>query len=483
MKRIIISETEKAKILNQHSSQGYKTLFNLITEADRRKDIKKFGFSDDIADALHAIDNKRSLWLANIVANSFAKANNIKANNLKELVSKIKTPKFLEYLDDKRGDINYILDWVKSPDREEINFKDIKTLESAYEKSTDWHNSLTSDFQITDESGTIVKTYPEGYYWIDLQTNYSEDEKRAMGHCGRDSSCTTLFSLRDKNKEPHATIGYDGKELTIAQVKGKQNKRPLDKYMKYVYDFIQDLIDNGQVKAFKWSYLVSGIPDLSLEEIGQHFGKAIKNNTIIASGLRALNSADIVTLLEDEDTTEKMLLDTIIGIQNTKFIPDMLTVAKNRLNEGSFNRLISLLINREMNLSKATESLTIDLTNNIIKSIMVVLTPYGFFEKLEDNYSDIKIISNNEYVIDVPSNISNLTNLVYANFDGSISSLPNEMSELSNLMFLSVSNNNHLSEIPDSLCNISTLEFITTVNTNVTIPECLSSNPDITILS
>lgn len=481
MRKILISESEKQRILNQHSLQGYKTLSTLISEADRRKDIKKFGFNDELSDIFHQIDDKRSLWLANITARSFAKMKNIQGEKLKDIVKKINSNEFKEFIEDKRGDINYILDWVKSPDREEINFKEIKNLEQAMEMSRVWHETLSGDFKIQDESGEVIKTYPEGYYWIDLKTNCSREEGAAMGHCGRDSVSTTLFSFRDKDKEPHVTIGYDGKNLNVTQVKGKQNRRPNEKYMKYVYDFINYMIKNGAVNAFKWSYLVGGVPDLSLEEIGENFGSKIKKNTIVQTGLRAMSSEDLVSFLKDEETDESTIFSTIMGITDSKFTPEMLTVAKEKMPTNKFNSLVESLVNRETNKGSETQNLVIKLTNNFIKSVIDIVGISEFFSMLDDTYTSLQVESDNEYVIDVPNTISKLQNISFLNFKSSVSSLPEDISKLNKLSFLSLANNKKLTNVPESMCKLENLEFITIINTPVSLPDCIENNPEIFI--
>jgi len=60
-------------------------------------------------------------------------------------------------------------------------------------------------------------------------------------------------------------IAYNEGSGNITQVKGKQNKKPVEKYMKYVIDLLKQMKTEGKFKGFKWSYPVNG-PDLSLED-------------------------------------------------------------------------------------------------------------------------------------------------------------------------------------------------------------------------
>lgn len=130
----------------------------------------------------------------------------------------------------------YILDWFTSPLRdpnEKITLKGL-TFDQAYKDSLEWHQSLKAGGIIHDEKGEIYMTFPDGYYWIDLQTNECEEEGEAMGHCG--TSEGDLYSLR-KNKSPHVTIALND-DNQILQIKGRNNKKPIEKYHTYIVDFL-----------------------------------------------------------------------------------------------------------------------------------------------------------------------------------------------------------------------------------------------------
>ena len=144
---------------------------------------------------------------------------------------------------------DYIFDYILSNGRNvqmwKMNY--FSTFEDLHELSTKWHKELKASGIITHEDGKVLITYPDGFYWIDLQTNDSEEESDALGHCGR-TGRDTLVSLRQKNKfgeiKPAVTmaIDYDDEETPtygrIDQCKGKQNTKPVEKYHKYIVDFI-----------------------------------------------------------------------------------------------------------------------------------------------------------------------------------------------------------------------------------------------------
>lgn len=252
-------------LLSEKYSDRIKELAGILTENKNEK-LMKIGFSEDFATYLNEVGGKYALVLGDWSVKQYAKDHNINKNNIKEIFPEIDQNKVIEYLKNNETTVNTIMEWLKFPNRPQIDLKQIKNLEEALDKAIEWHESLQATGIIVDESGEVIKQYPEGYYWINLKTNNSPEEGNAMGHCGRDSQATTLFSLRNsKTKEPHVTIAYNETTGNITQVKGKQNKKPVDKYMKYVIDLLKQMKTEGKFKGFKWSYPVNG-PDLSLED-------------------------------------------------------------------------------------------------------------------------------------------------------------------------------------------------------------------------
>lgn len=129
-----------------------------------------------------------------------------------------------------------IVDWAQSFDISPEDRKNLTkmTLDEAYNKADEWHKSLKAGGVIEDEHGTVLMTFPDGFYWIDLETRTDRDEANAMGHCGNTNKGDTLYSLRDRNKQPHVTAAIDTDKGIIYQMKGKENYKPIEKYHKYI---------------------------------------------------------------------------------------------------------------------------------------------------------------------------------------------------------------------------------------------------------
>jgi hypothetical protein len=252
-------------LLSEKYSQRIKMLAGVLTENKNEK-LMKLGFSDEFATYLNDVGGKYALVLGDWSTRQYANDHGVSSSNLKEILPQVDQNKVIEYLKNNETTVNTIMEWLKFPNREQVDLKQIKTLEEALEAAIEWHQTLQASGQITDESGEIIKQYPEGYYWIDLKTNNSPEEGNAMGHCGRDGKATTLLSLRDKKtKEPHVTVAYNEETGNITQVKGKQNKKPIEKYMRFVMDLLKEMKTQNKFNGFKWSYPVNG-PDLSLED-------------------------------------------------------------------------------------------------------------------------------------------------------------------------------------------------------------------------
>ncbi len=139
-----------------------------------------------------------------------------------------------DYLSDRTTDINVI--------------RGLKTFDELYDLSVIYHKNLGVEYkdERMDEGPDtdVFITYPNGWYWINLNTDFSEDEKDNMGHCGQDSG-KILFSLRDDKKQSHITASYDPNLKALYQIKGKYNSKPLDEY----HDKIIDIILNNKYEV------------------------------------------------------------------------------------------------------------------------------------------------------------------------------------------------------------------------------------------
>jgi hypothetical protein len=135
-----------------------------------------------------------------------------------------------------------VIDYINTNNISANNFEEL------YQKSVQWHEDISKGATSQRDNNKVVRkdeiegtdkfiTYPNGWYWINLNVDYSQDEADNMGHCGRDAG-KILFSLRDNNSNSHITVSYKESEKAMYQCKGRGNRKPKSEYHKYILDMI-----------------------------------------------------------------------------------------------------------------------------------------------------------------------------------------------------------------------------------------------------
>ena len=293
---------------------------SLINESDKTDIlINKIGVSKEIADWATKLDqrtvngktiysDKYSIWIANSLKADFI--NGIVNPEEKELVIRVLNNasdregknyknamiQLLNHARDKANEYKYVLDWLKgrntlSIETDNINFKEL-TLDQAISRSDAWHDKIEEiqGGQIKDEDGDVVLTFPNGFYWINLNKSYCGEEAKAMGHCGRGAG--DLYSLRN-DKYPYVTA--DVSDGIIYQMRGRANTKPKSDFHSYIVSLIMD--KNLDIKYFEYNNYKREnnffIHDLSGEEID----KIVKEKPIL------LNNQDFELL----DLTSKQV--------------------------------------------------------------------------------------------------------------------------------------------------------------------------------
>jgi hypothetical protein len=277
------SEFEKgAFIPNQKQKQ-------IITE--------KIGLSEKNADYLIEMSPKFAVWLADSIVKGmiddykrydYDNASGKTPIEVKEYILNVANDKKINFIAaNYRTNIRQILDWLMNPITPKQNLREL-SFKEAEEKARQWHNELKAtdgDFGFSEpEENEIIKTYPisEGgtqYYWVLIPKSYCPVEQARMGHCGRTGG-DSLISLRShkpfKNgvmvSTSHVTVAYDTDEALFYQVKGKENKKPIQKYHDYIFDLIKDFSkdEDHKFKGFGVEYDPKedyGFEDMSKEQV------------------------------------------------------------------------------------------------------------------------------------------------------------------------------------------------------------------------
>lgn len=125
-------------------------------------------------------------------------------------------------------------------------------------RSVEWHKRLAEKSKdpippMVEEGTIIEKDYGDGWTWRALFSAAALDrEGRVMGHCVGNGSYfemmakadTKIYSLRDRNNEPHVTVQVSKAQNfgapMVRQIQGKQNTAIKSQYLPYVRDFLVD---------------------------------------------------------------------------------------------------------------------------------------------------------------------------------------------------------------------------------------------------
>lgn len=252
--------------------------YNYILEKrDHTNKIKKFANNIKIIDWANNLDSDMSLWLANQlviklkddakkrgysddVISGYLKGENQELDKVTDNVITVLGHYFTK-----------VLDYVNSPLHDNKPNVNKLSLNDALQKSNEWHKEIEQNQgkQIEDEDGELIMEFPDGFYWIDLQTRRSEQEGESMGHCGNTNEGTTILSLR-RNRYPYVTVAYNENERKITQIKGRGNKKPVERYHKYIVDLIIEL----PAEKFKSEYDRSS--DLLPEDLSEDLYKKLE---------------------------------------------------------------------------------------------------------------------------------------------------------------------------------------------------------------
>jgi hypothetical protein len=181
--------------------------------------VEKIGLSAKDANWCKSISEKYAIWIAN----------QIKAQpDLKR----------------KKAAIEKIILWKKDNGSVNLNKFDFAGISKHIQDST------KNAFKNNDNSLKNTNIYLDlgEYKWVELKKAQDcIEEGEAMGHCVGNrsyylvikSNKDRIFSLRDIYNRPHVTICINIVERRIVQLKGKENKEPVGKYIDSVIDFLK----------------------------------------------------------------------------------------------------------------------------------------------------------------------------------------------------------------------------------------------------
>ena len=239
----------------------------IITEASKKKILTdKLGLTERFADFLDRSCGPLSVWMANKVIED-RKMTLLNAQlPIDNMSINISIERNMRYYTDW---VVSIMDWIRVGlngnlgENKNLKFNDLII------SSQRWHDSLDIGGgkinYVEPHDHEIVLDFRNkdgvGFYWVDLGSNFCDEESKRMGHCGR--SGYNLYSLREYKKFPgkegytindsHLTASIDD-DGTLYQLKGKKNSKPSEKYHQYILPLFYVLGGGGEEE----DYLIRG---------------------------------------------------------------------------------------------------------------------------------------------------------------------------------------------------------------------------------
>jgi len=167
------------------------------------------------------------------------------------LLSKCSETNVHDYIDhnfninaDFKQKIEHIVDFLENIS-DDGKLKQLKgNFEQVFNNAQKWTAQTQKQYRkqtnINETGIRTIMDFGNGYAMVHLSTKENfVREGNLMGHCvgGYNPKTSTIYSLRDKNNEPHATLQITGKNR-IKQIKGKSDAAPLPKYQSMIKMFL-----------------------------------------------------------------------------------------------------------------------------------------------------------------------------------------------------------------------------------------------------
>lgn len=200
--------------------------------------------------------------------------------------------KSLAQAKDSKKDVKISLDYLKTNNEYDTFEKVLSVAEKWHAVMTENAEKKAKDKELYEKSlkgGEFVMDLGGGMSAYRLTTPEALDfESEYMGHCvgkggydeGVRNGSIKIFSIRDENGEPHATL--EVRRTDVMQCKGKGNKTPIQKYIPAIQKFVEtqnleiknDMKNIGLIKQDGQYYSLYDLPkgfvvkgDLDLSEM------------------------------------------------------------------------------------------------------------------------------------------------------------------------------------------------------------------------
>jgi hypothetical protein len=186
--------------------------------------------------------------------------------------------KHLKTNEENQTEIEHILDYLKQKEDKSKIYKmcysDVKVVSEKWNKTLQKRGSKIGE---TESDTEVEIDFGDGMKLVKLINKAAYDrEGFIMRHCVSsyyNNNSVTIYSLRDKNNDPHATIEVVKDNGNINQIKGKGNGCIHPKYINYVLQSLDRI--GHEVRDSELRHLGY----VNLEEVTPGLTKFIENKT------------------------------------------------------------------------------------------------------------------------------------------------------------------------------------------------------------
>lgn len=245
---------------------------------DKRNALLRMGYTKELANFIHSefqpYSNKYGDWIGKqfITPEAFKNTTEDIGQFIKSMLTTLKE----ENVEDRIATEKFVNKWASKKIEEHKN-EIIEVLEWASKRSGGLRienysfldlQQMMYKFKDQEEYSKVIKSFQDGWKWVDLQGSCSPEEAKDMGHCGNDDR-GDLWSLRDPNAKSHITltITNDGK---IVQMKGAGNSKPNKKYFKYIASLLAEPSLVKSVKQNRFHDAELDPNDFTFSDLGEN---------------------------------------------------------------------------------------------------------------------------------------------------------------------------------------------------------------------
>lgn len=288
---------------------------SLILEASA-KDVlvNKLKLTDKAADFFVEKCGKLAIIMANKIIETIVK-NNQKVTTAQAIILLNKDYRIFS------ENLVSIMDWIRVGLNGNLGTHKNDDYQTLVRESKKWHDELevgSGIYNYEEDEDSIILDFRDedgmGFYWIDLQTSYCNDEQKRMGHCASTRG-DTLFSLREIRRindkftinKSHLTAAIEEQSegFKILQLKGQKNSKPAQKYHKYIAQLLID--PKVDIVGFGSEY--DSASDFKLADLNDDLFKLVMKHNEKLFGTIALYSAYKKGLI---DEAPQMVFDIFI---------------------------------------------------------------------------------------------------------------------------------------------------------------------------